>query len=197
MSRCRELLLTPPVITGQAEGRGGKRMRDSAGLRQLSAGRAQQRTVIVLVGTQAAAGVGVAAGIALSPLFGVLADRIGRHRVLALGAALLVIAGGLTATAGRADAGQLTVGLVALGLGWSAGLVGGSALLVEAVPLADRPGLQGLSDVTMNIAGALGGVLAGVTVAAGSYALLGLATAALAALFVCAMLVHAQRWAAS
>ncbi|MGH3944023.1 MAG: MFS transporter, partial [Pseudonocardiaceae bacterium] len=82
-------------------------------------------------------------------------------------------------------------------LGWSAGLVGGSALLVEAIPLADRPGIQGLSDVTMNIAGALGGVLAGVTVAVGSYPLLGLATATLAALFVFATLIHARRWAAS
>ncbi|MGH3777320.1 MAG: MFS transporter [Pseudonocardiaceae bacterium] len=139
----------------------------------------------------------IAAMYALSPLFGVLADRIGRRRVLALGSVLLVIAGGMTATAGGADAGLLTVGLVVLGLGWSAGLVGGSALLVEAVPLADRPGMQGLSDVTMNVAGALGGVLAGVTVAVGSYALLGLVTAALAALFGFATLVHARRWAAS
>ena len=135
----------------------------------------------------------IAAMYALSPLFGVLADRIGRRRVLVLGAVLLVIAGGMAATAGGTDAGLLTVGLVVLGLGWSAGLVGGSALLVDVVPLADRPGMQGLSDVTMNIAGALGGVLAGVTVAVGSYALLGLATAALAALFVFATLVHARR----
>ncbi|MGH3982790.1 MAG: hypothetical protein ACREX8_18500 [Gammaproteobacteria bacterium] len=48
---------------------------------------------------------------------------------------------------------------------------------MEAVPLADRPGVQGLSDVAMNVAGALGGVLAGVTVAVASYALLGLAAA--------------------
>ncbi|MGH3964352.1 MAG: MFS transporter [Pseudonocardiaceae bacterium] len=139
----------------------------------------------------------IAAMYALSPLFGLLADRIDRRRVLALGAVLLVIAGGMTATAGGADAGLLTAGLIALGLGWSAGLVGGSALLVEAIPLADRPGIQGLSDVTMNIAGALGGVLAGVTVAVGSYPLLGLATATLAALFVFATLIHARRWAAS
>ncbi|MGH3814585.1 MAG: hypothetical protein ACRDUV_19405 [Pseudonocardiaceae bacterium] len=43
-------------------------MPESAGLRRPSAGRAQRRTLIVLVSTQAAAGVGVAAGIAVSNL---------------------------------------------------------------------------------------------------------------------------------
>jgi MFS family permease len=135
----------------------------------------------------------IAAMYALSPLLGMLADRMGRRQVLAIGAALLVIAGATAGAAGGTDAQQLTVGLIVLGLGWSAGLVGGSALLVEAVPLTDRPGVQGLSDVAMNAAGALGGVLAGVTVAVWSYALLGLAAAALAALFLLTMLLAARR----
>jgi len=126
----------------------------------------------------------VAGMYALSPLFGWLADRVGRRSVLGLAAVLLVIAGLVAGSAGGSDAGRLTVGLVALGLGWSAGLVAGSALLTEVVPIADRAGVQGLSDVAMNVAGALGGVLAGVTVAISSYAVLGVAAAALVTVFL-------------
>ena len=135
----------------------------------------------------------IAAMYALSPLFGVLADRMGRRQVLAIGIALLVVAGITAATAGEAQTPQLAVGLVLLGLGWSAALVGGSALLVEAVPLSDRPGVQGLSDVAMSTGGALGGVVAGVTVAVSSYWLLGMAASVLAALFGIALLVTGRR----
>jgi MFS family permease len=123
----------------------------------------------------------IAGMYALSPLFGWLADRVGRRTVLGLAGVLLVVASLVAGGAGGSDAARLAVGLVVLGLGWSAGLVAGSALLTEAVPIADRAGVQGLSDVAMNLAGALGGVLAGVTVAISSYAALGVAAAALVA----------------
>ena len=84
----------------------------------------------------------VAGMYALSPLFGWLADRAGRARVLALAAVLLLVSGVLCALAGPADTGLLTVGLVLLGLGWSAGLVAGSALLTESVPARVRPALR-------------------------------------------------------
>ncbi len=132
----------------------------------------------------------VAGMYALSPLFGWLADRVGRRSVLALGGVLLVFACAVVSRAGGADAGLLSVGLIALGLGWSAGLVAGSALLNDAVPLAERPGVQGLSDVAMNAAGALGGVLAGVTVAVSSYAVLGMAGAALVTAFLVLLVVR-------
>lgn len=137
--------------------------------------------------------VHIAGMYALSPAFGMLADRWGQHRVLAAGAALLIGAGVTAGSAGGSAAAQLTVALVLLGLGWSAGLVGGSALLVDAVSPVDRPGVQGLCDVAMSAAGALGGVLAGVTVAVWSYVLLGLAGATLAALFVLAALLTVRR----
>lgn len=122
----------------------------------------------------------IAGMYALSPVFGWLADRAGRARVLALAAVLLLASGVMCALAGPADTGLLTVGLVLLGLGWSAGLVAGSALLTESVPARARTGAQGLADVAMNVSGAIGGVAAGLVVAGASYATLGVAAAVLA-----------------
>jgi len=119
----------------------------------------------------------VAGMYALSPLFGWLADRAGRARVLALAGLLLLAAGVLCALAGPTDTGLLTAGLVVLGLGWSGGLVAGSALLSESVPAHVRTGAQGLSDVAMNVSGAVGGVAAGFVVAGASYAVLGVVAA--------------------
>ncbi len=116
----------------------------------------------------------VAAMYIASPLFGWMADRLGRVSVLAIGAALVVAASGIAGMAPAHDAPQLGAGLALLGFGWSAGLVAGSALLTESVAVTDRPAAQGLSDLCMNIGGAIGGVAAGVVVTAWSYAALGL-----------------------
>jgi MFS family permease len=122
----------------------------------------------------------VAGMYALSPLFGWLADRVGRPLVLVAAAAFLLASGVLCALAGPTDTGLLTVGLVLLGLGWSGGLVAGSALLSESVPVRVRPGVQGLADVAMNVSGAVGGIAAGLVVAGASYAALGVAAAVIA-----------------
>ncbi|MFC4945571.1 MFS transporter [Pseudonocardia sp. GCM10023141] len=121
----------------------------------------------------------VAGMYALSPVFGWLADRVGRTRVLALSGALLLSAGVVCSLAGPTDTALLSVGLILLGLGWSAGLVAGSALLSESVPLRVRAGAQGLSDVAMNVSGALGSIAAGVVVSGASYAVLGVVAAAI------------------
>ncbi|KAA2254970.1 MFS transporter [Solihabitans fulvus] len=117
----------------------------------------------------------VAAMYGASPLFGWMADRLGRVPVLAMGAALVVAAAGVAGMAPAADAPQLAAGLILLGFGWSAGVVSGSALLTESVPIEARPAAQGLSDLCMNVGGALGGVLAGIVLTTWSYAVLGLA----------------------
>ena len=62
------------------------------------------------------------------------------------------------------------VGLILLGLGWSASTVAGSALLSDAAPVADRVRLQGRSDLAMNFAGALGGAVSGPVLALLGYA---------------------------
>jgi MFS family permease len=120
----------------------------------------------------------VAGMYALSPVFGWLADRLGRTRVLTMGAVLLSIAGAICAAADD-DAVLLGAGLALLGLGWSAGLVAGSALLTESVPLRVRAGAQGLSDVAMNVSGAVGGIAGGLVVAGASFAVLGVAVSVL------------------
>ena len=116
----------------------------------------------------------VAAMYAASPLFGWMADRLGRVPVLAIGASLVVAASGVAGMAPSHDAPQLAAGLALLGFGWSAGLVSGSALLTESVRVEDRPAAQGLSDLVMNVGGAVGGAVSGIVVTAWSYAALGL-----------------------
>lgn len=100
----------------------------------------------------------------LSPVFGWLADRWGRVPVLVLGQGLLLLAAGVAGTAGESSW-RLGVGLVLLGLGWSAGLIAGSTLLAESVPDAARPGVQGTSDLLMNLVGAFGAAASGVVLA--------------------------------
>lgn len=122
----------------------------------------------------------VAGMYALSPVFGWLADRVGRLPVVLTGQAMLLTA--LT-IAWRSDGGQtaMTVSLIFLGLGWSASVVAGSALVAEAVDVHDRSSLQGFSDLSMNAAGALGGALAGPVLALAGYSGLGLSAMAMVA----------------
>ena len=149
----------------------------------------------------------VGAMYALSPLFGWLSDRLGRLPVLGLGAGLLTAAAVVGATAaghtatGHAAAGhpaghavlQVTCGLALLGTGWSAVLVSGSALLVDAVPPAERPRVQGRADALMNLGGAAGGVVAGALVGAASYPTLCAAATALPALVLVAVVRRLRR----
>lgn len=108
-----------------------------------------------------------------SPLVGWLADKAGKVPVLVLGMGLLLAAATLAGTAGH-RVWQVTAALVLLGLGWSCGLVSGSALVTESVPIERRPAVQGLSDLLMNICGATGTIVAGAIVGVLSYGALGL-----------------------
>ncbi|MEV3978773.1 MFS transporter [Nonomuraea sp. NPDC049758] len=108
-----------------------------------------------------------------SPVVGWLADRAGKVPVLVLGSALLLAAAVLAGTAGH-RVWQVTTALVVLGLGWSCGLVAGSALVTESVPIDRRPAVQGLSDLLMNVCGATGTIIAGAIVGILSYGVLGL-----------------------
>ena len=103
----------------------------------------------------------IAGMFALSPVFGIMADRIGRVPTILVGQALFVAAL-LTAALGQDSTTSVTVGLVLIGLGWSASTVAGSTLLTEASSEDRRTRRQGLSDVVMSAVGAAGAILAGV-----------------------------------
>ena len=111
----------------------------------------------------------IAGMFGLSPVFGILSDRLGRIPTILLGQAMLVFAALVTAL-GSHHHGLVMAGLILLGLGWSASTVAGSALLNDAAPVADRVRLQGRSDLAMNLAGALGGALSGPVLAFVGYA---------------------------
>jgi MFS family permease len=111
----------------------------------------------------------IAGMFALSPLFGVLSDRLGRIPTMLAGQGLLVAAAVVTALA-PSDHGLVMTGLILLGLGWSAATIAGSALLTESAPAATRVRLQGRSDMVMSFAGAIGGALSGPVLAFAGYA---------------------------
>ncbi|MFG1942940.1 MFS transporter [Nonomuraea sp. NPDC048826] len=117
----------------------------------------------------------------MSPVVGWLADKVGRVPVLLLGMGLLLASAVLAGTSGH-RVWQVTVALFVLGLGWSCGLVAGSALVSESVAIEGRPAVQGLSDLLMNVCGATGTVLAGVIVGGLSYGVLGLGVGVMVAL---------------
>ncbi|MCH6229251.1 MFS transporter [Microbacterium sp. CFH 31415] len=102
----------------------------------------------------------IAGMFALSPVFGILADRVGRVPTILIGQGLLA-ASLVTASFGQESTVSVTVALVLLGLGWSATTVSGSTLLTEASAEGQRTRRQGLSDLTMSLVGAGGAILAG------------------------------------
>ncbi|MFD3410631.1 MFS transporter [Streptomyces cyaneofuscatus] len=110
----------------------------------------------------------IAGMYAFSPVMGWLADRFGRLSVIGIAVGLLSCAALLAGTAGPRH-GQTALGLFVLGLGWSAGMIAGSALLTDSVPQDARAAVQGLSDLTMNAAAGIGGATAGVIVAQWGY----------------------------
>lgn len=128
--------------------------------------------VSALVGVTIALHVG--GMYALSPLFGVLADRWGRLRVVLLGQVLLAGALAFAVVTG-AEAWGVMVALILLGLGWSAATVAGAALLTEVSAPGLRTRRQGRSDSLMSLCAAAGSVLAGVVLANFQYAGLSIA----------------------
>ena len=138
--------------------------------------------------------VHVAGMYAFSPLVGMAVDRFGRIQVIWAGIVILLAACLISGLSAADDVLTLGIGLFLLGLGWSCTLIAGSTLVTDEVEPRERPSVQGLSDLTMNVAGALGGVVAGIVVWVSSYAVLNaVAAVPVIALAVATMLPACRR----
>ena len=138
-------------------------------------------------------GLHVVSMYALAPVFGRLADRFGRIAVV-LGGHVLVALGSVAAAV-TADNGPVpaAIALVLLGLGWSAVIVAASALLTECAAVADRPGVQGLSDFLISAIGGVGALVGGIVVGAFGFPVLAGAAVALSALLAVVTALGASR----
>ncbi|HEX6757073.1 MAG TPA: MFS transporter [Propionibacteriaceae bacterium] len=119
-----------------------------------------------------------------SPFSGWLVDRFGYLPIAAAAGFVLLASGLLAAWAPVDSVGTLLLALVLLGLGWNLGLVSGTTLVTDAVPLATRARTQGVVDFGVALAGAGGGLSSGLIVTATSYATLTLAGGILGLLII-------------
>jgi MFS family permease len=126
-----------------------------------------------------------AAGMFLpSPFSGWLVDRFG-YLPIAVAAGMILVAAGLLAGLAPVDSvAGLLVALVLLGLGWNLGLVSGTTLVTNAVPLATRARTQGMVDLGIALAGAGAGLSSGLIITATSYATLTIAGGILSLLII-------------
>ncbi|GAA1752605.1 MFS transporter [Streptomonospora arabica] len=107
-----------------------------------------------------------------SPVTGVLVDRVGRKPVLVAAGVTLLAAGLVGAAAPVESVSVLATALALLGLGWNFGLVAGTAMVTDAADAATRARTQGAVDVGVALAGASGGMLSGIVVAAAGFPVL-------------------------
>lgn len=116
--------------------------------------------------------VHIAGMYAFSPLVGWAVDRFGRIQMTVMSIGVLAISCLVCAFAPADNVVVLGIGLFLLGLGWSGTLIAGSTIVTDETDPVERPAVQGLSDLAMNAAGALGGVAAGLIVWGSSYSVL-------------------------
>ena len=110
---------------------------------------------------------------AFSPLSGWLTDHVGRLQTIFLGAAVLAVSATMAAVAPPEGGLILPVAMFLLGLGWSFGYVGGSAMLSDHLELHERTRVQGVADAMIWSAAAAASLGSGLIVAAAGYAALG------------------------
>lgn len=119
-------------------------------------------------GSQSALNVGVmmsthiAGMFAFSPIMGRLVDRFGGEVMVMLGAIVLAVGAANSAVTNDHDPLGHISGLFWIGIGWSACVVAGSALLTASFPVSQRVSVQATADVMMTALGASAGVLAGI-----------------------------------
>ncbi len=101
---------------------------------------------------------------AFSPIVGWLVDRLGTHTIITLGGIILFVGAELAGNTDPAHSAGLFSGLTLIGVGWSCGLIAGSALLTNSFPVRQRVEVQGGADFVMITGGAVGGLSSGALV---------------------------------
>ena len=86
---------------------------------------------------------------AFSPIVGWLVDRVGPHLMIGLGGVILFVGAELASHTDPEHSTGLFVGLMMIGLGWSFGLIAGSALLTASFGVSERVEVQGGADFMM------------------------------------------------
>ncbi len=125
---------------------------------------------------------------AFSPIVGRMTDRLGRYPMIVTAGVLCAAGAVLAAYSPEDHLIGITLGLFALGVAWSFGIVAASGLLTETFPISQRASVQGAGDLCMAGFGAASGVAAGAIVAARSYHDLAMAAATLGVLLVLAVI---------
>jgi MFS family permease len=115
---------------------------------------------------------------AFSVISGGLTDRLGREIVIMLGAGILILAG---LSAGLSpEVLPLAVSLFLLGLGWNLCYVGGSTLLTDQLSPNEGSRMQGVNDLFVGAASAVGSLGSGFVFAAVGFQIMGFVGAAFA-----------------
>jgi MFS family permease len=130
------------------------------------AGHVAEGDVLVIIGFTIS--LHIAGMFALSPVMGWVPDRAGRMETIMIGFTLLIAAVAV-AGFGQSSTAAVATGLVLLGMGWSAATISGSTLLAESVGQGARVAVQGVSDMLMGAAGALGGAVSGLVLGVAGY----------------------------
>jgi MFS family permease len=150
------------------------------------AGHAAGGDVLVIIGFTIS--LHIAGMFALSPVMGWLTDKAGRTETIIIGFATMIAAVAV-AGLGQASTVAVAVGLVLLGVGWSASTISGSTLLAESVGQESRVVVQGVSDMLMGIAGAVGGATSGLVLSQAGYLGLNMAGAVVGAAVLAAAIL--------
>lgn len=137
-----------------------------AGPGSTHAGHAASGDVLVIIGFTIS--LHIAGMFALSPVMGWLTDKAGRTETIMIGFATLMAAVAVSGF-GQTSTVAVAVGLVLLGIGWSAATISGSTLLAESIPQESRVVVQGVSDMLMGAAGAVGGATSGLILSWAGY----------------------------
>lgn len=109
---------------------------------------------------------------AFSVLSGRLADKWGRGPVILTGASTLLLA--CIAAPLSPNVFPLAVALFLLGLGWNFCFVGGSALLSDQLSPVERSRTQGMNDLLVGLASAIGSLGSGIVFAISNYTVIAL-----------------------